>query len=90
MTIENIKNLIFEEIDDNKAFNTGNKNTDILNVEHAIGKYHAYMEILDMLSTEEFINVAEKTKMRIEELMQFVEKIYQSKSDFIGGLNNGK
>ena len=77
MTIENIKNLIFETIDDNKAFNTGNKNTDILNVEHAIGKYHAYMEILDMLSTEEFINVAEKTKMRIEELMQFVEKIYQ-------------
>jgi len=77
MTIENIKNLIFETIDDNKAFNTGNKNTDILNVEHAIGKYHAYMEILDMLSTEEFINVAEKTKIRIEELMQFVEKIYQ-------------
>lgn len=77
MTIENIKNLIFEAIDDNKAFNTGNKNTDILNVEHAIGKYHAYMEILDMLSTEEFINVAGKTKMRIEELMQFVEKIYQ-------------
>jgi hypothetical protein len=33
------------------------------------------MEILDMLSTEEFINVADKTKMRIEELMQFVEKI---------------
>ena len=77
MTIENIKNLIFETIDDNKAFNTGNKNTDILNVEHAIGKYHAYMKILDMLSTEEFINVAEKTKIRIEELMQFVEKIYQ-------------
>lgn len=76
MIIENIKNLILEAIDDNKAFNTGNKNTDILNVEHAIGKYHAYMEILDMLSTEEFINVAEKTKMRIEELMQFVEKIY--------------
>ena len=90
MTIENIKNLIFEAIYDNKAFNTVNKNTDILNVEHAIGKYHAYMEILDMLSTEEFINVAEKTKMRIEELMHFVEKIYQSKSDFIGGLNNGK
>lgn len=77
MTTEKIKTLIEETIADNKSFHVDNEKTCILNIEHAIGKYHAYMEVLEALDLEEFTKVAEETRERINELMLSVEKIYQ-------------
>lgn len=78
MDVEKIKLLIYQSIDVNEnGFNTENEKTAILNVEHSIGKYHAYMDVLEIISMEEFIIVAEDTKNQIEEFMRFVEKIYK-------------
>lgn len=78
MKIEDIKKLIYKSIDGNKnGFNVDNENTKILNVEHSIGKYHAYMEILSELDIDEFVKVSQDTKQQVEEMMKFVEKIYK-------------
>ena len=78
MCIEKIKNLIYCSIDESKnGFNVENERTKILNVEHSIGKYHAYMEILSELDVEEFTKISLETKQKIEEMMKFVEKIYR-------------
>ncbi len=77
MTVEKITELIYQSINKNEnGFDAENEKTAILNIEHSIGKYHAYMEILSDLDLEKFIRVSEETKTKIEELMHFVEKIY--------------
>ena len=78
MTVDQIRVLIYKSLDGKEnGFNAENEKTAILNVEHAIGKYHAYMNVLEALDLDTFVVVAEETKTRITELMQFVEKIYR-------------
>ena len=80
MNTEKIKELIYDTLNkDKNGFNVANERTKILNVEHSIGKYYAYMEILSDLSIDEFVKVAKDTKQQVEEMIYFVGSIYKLK-----------
>lgn len=59
-----------------KANGTG-KITEYLNIEHSIGKYHAFIECLEEINLDEFVRIYDSTKQRIDNALGKLEEIYQ-------------
>lgn len=51
--------------------------TEYLNIEHSIGKYHAFMECLEEINLDEFVRTHDLTKQKIDNAFGKLEKIYQ-------------
>lgn len=51
--------------------------TEYLNIEHSIGKYHAFMECLEESNLDEFIRIHDLTKQKVNDVFGKLEKIYQ-------------
>lgn len=51
--------------------------THFINASHSMGKYHAYMDILEKLDMEQFIMCHERCKADCDKVLQGMEKLYQ-------------
>ena len=51
--------------------------THFINAEYNIGKYHAYMNVMEDLNIETFVMCHEKYKEDWHKVMQGMEKLYQ-------------
>lgn len=40
----------------------GNKTTNILNAEYYMGEFHAYMELIEEISLDKYVEIGEETK----------------------------
>ncbi len=53
------------------------KITEYLNIEHGMGKYHAFMECLEESNLEEFIRIHDLTNQTTNIALGKLEEIYQ-------------
>jgi len=51
--------------------------TEYLNIEHSMGKYHAFMESLEESNLDEFIRIYDLTKQKMDDALEKLEEIYQ-------------
>ncbi len=56
------------------------KITEYLNIEHSMGKYHAFMECLEELNIDEFVRIHDLTKQKTNIALEKLEEIYQHMS----------
>lgn len=61
-----------ESIGENRKSDT----THFINASYNMGKYHAYMEILEDLDTEQFVKCYERCKPDCDKVLQGMEKLY--------------
>lgn len=55
----------------------GNKTTNILNAEYHMGKFHAYMELIEEISLDKYVEIGEKTKETRQTILEAIDKIYR-------------
>ena len=55
----------------------GNKTTNILNVEYHMGEFHAYMELIEEISLDKYVEIGEKTKEARQTVLEAIDKIYR-------------
>ena len=55
----------------------GNKTTNILNAEYHMGEFNAYMELIEEISINKYVEIAEKTKEARETVLEAIDKIYR-------------
>ena len=55
----------------------GNKTTNILNAEYRMGEFHAYMELIEEISLDKYVEIGEKTKEARETVLEAIDKIYR-------------
>lgn len=53
-----------------------NQKTRILNCEHAIARYHAYIEMMFNIDIEQAVKIVEKVQDQVDKLLAVVEGIY--------------
>lgn len=75
--ILNIVSDIDSSIDILQKVNGTRKITEYLNIEHGIGKYHAFLECLEEINLDEFVRISDLTKQRIDKAFRKLEEIYQ-------------
>jgi len=78
--IDHILKLVFDidsSIDTLQKVNGTRKITEYLNIEHGIGKYHAFIECLEEINLDEFVRIYDSTKQRIDNALGKLEEIYQ-------------
>lgn len=51
--------------------------TEYLNIEHGMGKYHAFMECLEESNPDEFIRIHDLTKQKVNNALKKLKEIYQ-------------
>lgn len=51
--------------------------TEYLNIEHSMGKYHAFMECLEESNLDEFTRIYDLTKEKTNNALKKLEEIYQ-------------
>ena len=51
--------------------------TEYLNIEHSMGKYHAFMECLEESNLDEFVRIYDLTKQKANDALKKLEEIYQ-------------
>lgn len=78
ITVDYLKNAI------NNALNTDIRPSDTclpvtvsINAEHALGRYHALIGLLQVLDLDAFVEVHEAAQPRIKELLDAVESLYK-------------
>ena len=54
-----------------------NKTTNILNAEYHMGEFHAYMELIEEISLDKYVEIGEKTKEARETVLEAIDKIYR-------------
>lgn len=50
--------------------------TRLLNAEHSIGKYHAYMEVLDTMDTDACAMIHEETNQNVHLVLEILQNLY--------------
>jgi hypothetical protein len=55
----------------------GNKTTNILNAEYYMGEFNAYMELIEDISIDKYVEIAEKTKETRQTVLEAIDKIYR-------------
>ena len=75
--ILNIVSDIDSSINILQKVNGTRKITEYLNIEHGIGKYHAFLECLEEINLDEFVRISDLTKQRIDKAFRKLEEIYQ-------------
>ncbi len=55
--------------------------TEYLNIEHGIGKYHAYMDCLEEMDIDKWAELHTRFEGKIKNAMKQIEGIYQSEID---------
>lgn len=55
--------------------------TEYLNIEHGIGKYHAYMDCLEEVDIDKWAELHTQTEGRIKKALAQIEGIYQVGND---------
>ena len=55
----------------------GNKITNILNAEYHMGEFHAYMELIEEISLDMYVEIGEKTKEARQTVLEAIDKIYR-------------
>lgn len=53
------------------------RTTEYLNIEHSMGKYHAFMECLEESNLDEFIRIHDLTKQKMNTALVKLEELYQ-------------
>lgn len=53
------------------------KITEYLNIEHSMGKYHAFMECLEETNLDEYIRIHDLTKQKMNAVLEKLEELYQ-------------
>lgn len=53
-----------------------NKTTEILNAEYFMGQFMAYMDMIESIDLDKYVEVAEKTKETRQRVMEAINKIY--------------
>lgn len=66
---------IDSSIDTLQKVNGTRKITEYLNIEHGIGKYHAFIECLEEINLDEFVRTHDLTKQRIDKAFGKLEEI---------------
>ena len=51
--------------------------TEYLNIEHDMGKYHAFIECLDEINLDEFVRIHNLTNQKVNNALKKLEEIYQ-------------
>lgn len=64
----------------------GNKTTNILNAEYHMGEFNAYMELIEEISLDKYVEIGEKTKEARQTVLEAIDKIYRQNNGFIGKL----
>lgn len=64
-------------IDNVQHMSSTRKITEYLNIEHSMGKYHAFMECLEESNLDEFIRIHDSTKHKTNAALEKLEEIYQ-------------
>ena len=55
----------------------GNKTTNILNAEYCMGEFNAYMELIEEISLDKYVEIGEKTKETSQTVLEAIDKIYR-------------
>lgn len=55
--------------------------TEYLNIEHGIGKYHAYMDCLEELNIDKWAELHTRVEKKIKKALAQIEGIYQAGND---------
>ena len=64
-------------IDNTQQMSGTRKITEYLNIEHSMGKYHAFMECLEETNLDEFIRIHDLTKQKMNAVLVNLEELYQ-------------
>lgn len=51
--------------------------TEYLNIEHDMGKYHAFIECLEEINLDEFVRIHNLTNQKVNNALKKLEEIYQ-------------
>lgn len=68
---------IDSSIDTLQKVNGTRKITEYLNIEHGIGKYHAFIECLEEINLDEFVRIHNLTNQKVNNALKKLEEIYQ-------------
>ena len=60
----------------------GNKVTNILNAEYHMGEFNAYMEMIEDISLDMYVEIGEKTKETRQIVLEAIDKIYGYNNEF--------
>lgn len=55
----------------------GNKTTNVLNAEYYMGEFNAYMELIEDISLDKYVELGEKTKETRQTVLEAIDKIYR-------------
>lgn len=55
----------------------GNKKTNILNANYYMGQFHAYMELIEDISFDKYVEIGEKTRETSQKILEAINKIYE-------------
>ena len=55
----------------------GNKTANILNAEYCMGEFNAYMELIEEISLDKYVEIGEKTKEVRQTILEAIDKIYR-------------
>lgn len=54
----------------------GNKVTEILNAQYCLAQFHAYMDMINVIDLDKFVEIGEKTRGTSQKVLEAVNKIY--------------
>ena len=55
---------------------SGNKITEILNAEYCMGQFMAYMDMIESIDINKYVELGEKTKEIRQKVLETINKIY--------------
>lgn len=73
---ESVKNGI-NEIDTIGQNPNKQKITHIINAEYHLAQYHAYMNLLEELDMNKFVELADETETARDQILEFVDQLYK-------------
>lgn len=59
-----------------KGINDKSDKTDILNAEYYMGQFYAYMEMIEDISLNKYVEIGEKTREISQKVLEAINKIY--------------
>lgn len=54
----------------------GNETTEILNAEYCMGQFMAYMDMIESIDINKYVELGEKTKETRQKVLEAINKIY--------------
>lgn len=54
----------------------GNKTTEILNAEYCMGQFNAYMNMIETINLDKYVEIGEKTKEIRQIVLEAINQIY--------------